>query len=114
MCRTNKTQKGEDLNSMKSTKNLFLTALTLAALSAGAWAEDREPGRLPMPAANCGVPHLRRLPLRHPHLRRPPSPESTGEPRQRHQHYPWADSSKLRLCGVRENSEPISRPPSIR
>jgi hypothetical protein len=39
MCRTNKTQKGEDLNSMKSTKNLFLTALTLAALSAGVSAQ---------------------------------------------------------------------------
>jgi hypothetical protein len=31
--------KGEDLISMKPKKNLFLTALTLAALSAGAWAQ---------------------------------------------------------------------------
>jgi hypothetical protein len=52
MCRTNKTQKGEDLNSMKSTKNLFLTALTLAALSAGAWAEDSASGK---PAANSAA-----------------------------------------------------------
>ena len=34
-----KNSKGEDLNSMKRTKQLFLTALTLAALSAGAWAQ---------------------------------------------------------------------------
>src|SRR5579864_9524714 len=31
--------KGEDCTSMKSNKNVFLTALTLAALSAGAWAQ---------------------------------------------------------------------------
>src|SRR5579863_5831513 len=34
-----KTKIKESMNSMKRTKNVFLTALTLAALSAGAWAE---------------------------------------------------------------------------
>jgi hypothetical protein len=33
------TQQGEDSTSMKRTKNIFLTALALAALSAGAWAQ---------------------------------------------------------------------------
>ena len=37
---------------MKSTKNLFLTVLTLAALSAGAWAEDSASGK---PAANSAA-----------------------------------------------------------
>jgi hypothetical protein len=37
---------------MKRTKNVFLTALALAALSAGAWAEDPAPGK---PAANSAA-----------------------------------------------------------
>ncbi len=37
---------------MKRTKNVFLTALTLAALSAGAWAEDEVPEK---PAANSAA-----------------------------------------------------------
>jgi hypothetical protein len=40
------------LNSMKSTKTLFITALTLAALTAGAWAEDPASGGPGASAAN--------------------------------------------------------------
>src|ERR1700723_3812221 len=39
---SNKTTKGEDLDFMKSTKHLFLTVLTLAAVSAGAWAQTSD------------------------------------------------------------------------
>src|ERR1700691_4775873 len=39
---SNKTTKGEDLDFMKSTKHLFLTVLTLAAISAGAWAQTSD------------------------------------------------------------------------
>jgi hypothetical protein len=38
----NKTTKGEDLDFMKSNKHLFLTFLTLGAISAGAWAQTSD------------------------------------------------------------------------
>src|SRR5580693_5981353 len=45
--------KRRGLNSMKSTKTLFIIALTLTALSAGAWAENPGSGA---PAASGAAP----------------------------------------------------------
>jgi hypothetical protein len=47
-----KNSKGEDLNSMKANKNLFLTALALAALAAGAGAQTSSPVTLASNAAH--------------------------------------------------------------
>jgi hypothetical protein len=55
----NKNSKGEDPTSMKATKHLFVTILTLAALSIGAWAQTETPSNAAKPTpANATQPAI--------------------------------------------------------